>query len=47
MSDEKYDIFSIKDINNIRYPPIDMKIDTESHLDDNGKYTIDRGVGVG
>jgi hypothetical protein len=40
---DQYDINSIKDINNIRFPPIDM----ESPLEDDGKYTIPRGAGVG
>jgi hypothetical protein len=46
---DQYDVTSIKDINNIRFPPIDFKpkIEQERVLEDNGKYTIDRGEGVG
>jgi hypothetical protein len=50
----EYDITSIKDINNIKLPPIDLKIEAESPLDlgegvfeDDGKYAIDRGEGLG
>jgi hypothetical protein len=49
---DQYDVTSIKDINNIRFPPLDfnpntMKIEQEGALDDDGKYGIDRGEGVG
>jgi hypothetical protein len=52
MKEEEYDITSIKDINNVRFPPLDfkpdgLKIEQEGVLDDDGQYTIDRGDGVG
>jgi hypothetical protein len=46
---DQYDITSIKDINNIKFPPLDFnpKIEEEGALDDDGQYTIDRGAVVG
>jgi hypothetical protein len=41
----EYDITSIKDINDIKFPHI--KIEEEEALDDDGKYGIDRRAGVG